>query len=558
MEIQPQHIDLDTLFHRRLFRIPQYQRAYSWQTKHRRALFDDILRSYSSGNGQNHFMATVVGLRQDKRKILTDEYQVIDVVDGQQRMTTLVLLYKAIAKALDRSDEIEESVGEEVDKVLVKPDDVCPVLLQTNHDSSGLFMKYLRTGELEEPSRAKTLAEKELLLAMGECERFVENWKSDGETLADLVSHLKNKLTFILHEIDDESLVYTVFEVLNSRGLDVSWFDRLKSMLMAVVFETETGNEREMINEVHKLWSEIYRTIGLRLGLSTESLRFAATLRSTTCPNRVLNEEDAARVMLELTERTTDGVIEVSRWLKTVTEVVDELTGQARINAITRISHARLLAVAVKLNANFDEEQKAEVLHRWESVTFRIFGMHSRDARTKVGDFVRLAWRLSNESPKCEEVLEVLSEIGQDYPIGGAVKELRKVDCYNGWREELRYLLYRYEEDMAEKKGQTFDNEQWNRIWEASAADSIEHVRPQSSRKKYMHWLGNLILLPPGLNSELGDCAPDEKVEAYRDTGLFLAVSVARSIEKSGRWGKSGVIAREKKLLKWARKRWAD
>lgn len=127
-------------------------------------------------------------------------------------MITLVLLYKAIAKGMDRLDEIEDSVGEEVDKALVKSDDFCPVLLQTNHDSSGLFLKYLRTGELEETSRAKTLAEKELLLAMGECERFVENWKSDGETLADLVRHLRNKLTFILHEIDDESLVYTVLK----------------------------------------------------------------------------------------------------------------------------------------------------------------------------------------------------------------------------------------------------------------------------------------------------------------------------------------------------------
>ena len=47
MEIQPRHVSLETLFHRRLFRIPQYQRAYSWQGKHRKALFDDISISYA-------------------------------------------------------------------------------------------------------------------------------------------------------------------------------------------------------------------------------------------------------------------------------------------------------------------------------------------------------------------------------------------------------------------------------------------------------------------------------------------------------------------------------
>lgn len=558
MEIQPQHVDLETLFHRRLFRIPQYQRAYSWQAKHRNALFDDILRSYSCGDGQSHFMATIVGLRRDKRQILTDEYRVIDIVDGQQRITTLVLLYKAIAKALDRSDETQRAIGEEVDKILVKQDDVCPVLLQTNHDSSGSFLTYLQTGEQEEPSRVRTLAEKELLLAMGECEKFVGDWQSTDKPIASLVGHLKNKLTFILHEIDDESLVYTVFEVLNSRGLDVSWFDRLKSMLMAVVFETDTGNEQEMINEVHKLWAEIYRTIGLRLGLSTESLRFAATLRSPHCPNKVLNEEDAARIMLQLSEGTTDGVIDVSRWLKKVTEIVDELTAQTRISAITRIAHARLLAVAIKLDSSLNEEQEIEVLRRWESITFRIFGMHSKDARTKVGDFVRLAWKLTNERLEFDDIIVLLEDIGHDYPIRDAVKALRKQDCYHGWREELRYFLFRYEEHLAEKRGQTFNNEQWSRIWEASAADSIEHIRPQSSPKKYTHWLGNLTLLSPGLNSRLGVWPPLDKAQEYKDTGLLVAVSVARVIEKHDGWSRKRVIEREKKLLQWALERWAD
>ena len=51
------------------------------------------------------------------------------------------------------------------------------------------------------------------------------------------MSLLRNQLSVIFHEIEDEALVYLVFEVLNSRGLDVTWFDKLKSLLMAVIFE---------------------------------------------------------------------------------------------------------------------------------------------------------------------------------------------------------------------------------------------------------------------------------------------------------------------------------
>ena len=558
MNIQPQHVDLGTLFHRKLFRIPQYQRAYSWQSRHRKALFDDIRRSYSAGNGQNHFMATVVGLRRGTRTILTDDYRVIDIVDGQQRITTLVLLYKAISKALDQADALQKEVGIELEKILVKQDDVCPVLLQTNHDTSDCFLQYLRTGNQRELSKAETSAERELLLAMADCEEFVATWTEDGHSLSKLVGHLKNKLTFILHELEDEGLVYTVFEVLNSRGLDVSWFDRLKSMLMAVVYESGTGNEREVINEVQALWSEIYRIVGLRRVLSTEVLRFAATLKSAESPNRLLGEEDAARSLLKLSEDRADPVIKISQWLKTVTEVVDDLSKDVRLSAVTRISHARLLAVAVRLNSSMSHVEKEEVSRRWASVTFRIFGMYNKDARTKVGDYVRLAWIVLNERPSSDDVMRALAQIGEGFEIEGAIRELRKTDCYSNWREDLRYLLYRYEEHLAVEQGQDFANEQWSRIWESNTADSIEHIRPQGSHAKFVHWLGNLMVLPPKLNSKLRDLSPVKKQEHYRKTGLLIAQEVSQSIEARSRWGKKEILEREDRIIDWAERYWAD
>ena len=66
MEIHPQHYSLDDLLSKRLFRIPQYQRSYSWGTKQRIDLFNDIKQSFRAGNDRDHFMATVVGLRRGK------------------------------------------------------------------------------------------------------------------------------------------------------------------------------------------------------------------------------------------------------------------------------------------------------------------------------------------------------------------------------------------------------------------------------------------------------------------------------------------------------------
>ena len=557
MDIQPQHITLARLFDKRLFRIPAYQRAYSWQSKHRDDLFDDIRQSKFSGSGQSHFMATVVGLRRRTEQIGTDEYQIVDIVDGQQRITTLIILFKAISIKLDADTLEEKKAKQEIHDILVKEDKASLLLLQTNHDTSDYFANYIRCGQHPPHREAKTSADRELLRAMADCEKFVDEWKAGGHSLSELIHHAKNRLTFILHEISNEALVYSVFEVLNSRGLDVSWFDRCKSMLMAIVFNKKSGNKDEIIEEIHRLWSDIYSIVGLRLGLSTESLRFAATLRSDDSQNRVLNEETATKLLRDQCNGDPSKVIETTKWIKSVTEAVDGLTATVRRNAVTQISHARLVAVAVDLRSDLEEDEKKQILRRWESVTFRIFGMHNKDARTGVGDYVSLAWRICQQRPDFEEIMNDLSKVGGAYPIDTGVKNLEKKNCYKEWTEELRYFFHRYEEHLSEEAGQNFDNEQWNRIWETSAAKSIEHISPQSRGDSYTHWLGNLMLLPPELNSKLGDLEPRDKRRKYKNTGLLSAGEVARRIKSRG-WEEQDVRDRENRLLEWAKIEWAD
>lgn len=83
IEIHPQHLSFNQLLSGRLFRIPEFQRSYSWRTKQREDLFGDITKIATSNDGGSHFMATIVGLRRGTRKIITDEHQVIEVIDGQ-------------------------------------------------------------------------------------------------------------------------------------------------------------------------------------------------------------------------------------------------------------------------------------------------------------------------------------------------------------------------------------------------------------------------------------------------------------------------------------------
>ena len=555
--IHPQYLTLSKLLDGRLFRIPEYQRAYSWTSRERKDLFGDIEKVHDKGQDVGHFMAAVVCLRRDKQTLGTDEFHVLEVVDGQQRLTTLIILLNTIKQALDRRDKGERKLARELSELLVKVEGDELLLLQTNHDSSRYFATFLRKGTFPASATAKTLADREILRAIEDCQAFIQEWTAGGESLSSLAALLKNRLSFLLHEIDDEQTVYTVFEVLNSRGLDVSWLDRLKSILMGTAFELKNANVKGLVKELHTVWRDIYDVLGLREGLSTEALRFAATLYVTESPNRPLSERDAVEALRGATG-TAKELREVAEWLLHVTKACETVIGNPRLKAVTRISQARLLATAIHLREDITPEQRKQLLSRWEKVSFRIYGLMSKDARTGVGNYVRLAWRVIKEKLPVDAIDKDLVEIGEDFPIEDAVGFLRDTDCYDGWEAELRYFMFRYEEHLSRKQKLNFSNEQWKRIWMRSPVESIEHIwaksnAPDNSRNR----LGNLVLLPPKLNSTLQDKTAKDKAAHYRKTGLLIAGDVADVIESAG-WNSRSIKDREERLIEWAAEEWAD
>ncbi len=555
--IQPQYLTLAKLLDGRLFRIPEYQRAYSWTSHQRNDLFNDILKTHQKGPDEGHFMAALVCLRRTKEILGTDEFHVMEVVDGQQRLTTLVILLNTIRLALDPKNKSEAKLANELKDLLVKAEGEELLLLQTNHDSSHHFATFLRKGTSPASDTAKTLADREILEAVENCHAFVQKWQELGESLSSLLALLKNRLFFLIHEIDDEKAVYTVFEVLNSRGLDVSWIDRLKSILMGTAFELKTGNRAVITKELHTVWRDIYSVIGMRQGLSTEALRFGATLRCADAPSRPLGEEDSVELLRGQADNAKN-IRGVADWLLRVTKACDIVIANPRLNAVTRISQARLLATAIHLRDDIKEKDRTKLLSRWEKVSFRIYGMLSHDARTRVGDYVRLAWQIINSKLSVKDIDAGIHEIGVDFPIDEAVAAFHNSNCYEGWESELRYFMFRYEEHLANEQGLNFSNEQWQKIWLVSPSDSIEHIWPKSKAKdKHKHRLGNLVLLPPKLNSKLQDLSPSDKSDAYRKTGLLIASEVADIIDADG-WNPKTIEGREETLLAWAAAEWAD
>ena len=553
-QIRPDYLSLAGLLNKRLFRIPDYQRSYSWSSHERKDLFEDIESVYHAGGNDDHFMATIVCLRRDKVTLGTDLFTKHDIVDGQQRLTTLIILLNAICRTLDKKKRKQKRLAEELAELLVKSEGDRLLLLQTNHDASHYFANYMRRGIAPQPDNAKTLADRQLLYAIQECKEFVEKWKNN-DALMELAALIKNHLSFILHEISDEKLVYTVFEVLNSRGMEVAWLDRLKSILMGLAFSIEETNSGELVNELHVIWRDIYANIGLRQGLSTEALRFTATLYSECRPSKPLSERDAVDSLRSMADGV-EQIREIAQWLLAVTEACDKVMSNPRHNAVTRIAQARLLAVAIHIREYGDDDRR-RLLDSWERISFLIYGLHAKDARSQVGEYCRLSWDILHYDLTPDDIQDRIRDLGESYPIKKAIEGCRSNDCYNGWKDELRYFIFRYEEHLAEEGGLKVDNNHWEHVWAKKASQSIEHIRSQSEAPDDMkHTLGNLMLLPPSINSRLQDKSPQQKTNEYLTTGFYHAREVVDMLQKSPRWSKKTCKEREEKMLRWAEIEW--
>jgi hypothetical protein len=164
-------------------------------------------------------------------------------------------------------------------------------------------------------------------------------------------------------------------------------------------------------------------------------------------------------------------------------------------------------------------------------------------------------------------MIQKITFLGEDFPANEAAKELQDVNCYEGWEDELIYFLYRYEEHLAREGDGSISDEVWVQVWNSSPTRTIEHIHPQTlneywrgkfgAKKEFIERqsqrLGNLILLPPGVNSQAGNKSFEQKKIIYqRNRHLKLVDEV---LEKED-WDHKAMLAREERLIAWAAKEW--
>jgi uncharacterized protein with ParB-like and HNH nuclease domain len=244
-----------------VYAIPRYQREYTWGISHLENLFDDILE-----NNSGYFLGSIICINQ-----ATDvfEYpQKLELVDGQQRLTTLSLLFVAVHHALKcQADTLDDDHRFEMTKlkqklVLKKNEDqlrLIPQIQNNNHlDYKAVLAQAGIIHEVDVPAHA---GNRKIFRAYRYFQKRIDAMANGGETPLDSIMAFLDKVgqaCLVKIEVASHADAYTLFESLNNRGMPLSAVDLIKNKLLAGLEAVEPGK----IDHYFERWNTLLSYLG--------------------------------------------------------------------------------------------------------------------------------------------------------------------------------------------------------------------------------------------------------------------------------------------------------
>jgi Protein of unknown function DUF262 len=227
-------------FSSKIFVIPKYQRSYAWEKQNVRELFEDIQEALDTN--ANHYVGTVVLAK-------TDNEEVFNIVDGQQRVTTIVLFISVIIRKIkDKEDR------DFYRRIYIKEKDQYKL---TPLERDKEFCYQLLNGVLELEPESKS--QRYMLDAHSEMENIVEHHIKDPIQFLKAIEAL-SVLEFIEK---NESDAIRIFQTVNDRGKDLSRMDKMKSLLFYFSNKYLSAKYDDDINEKFGEIFELYDDIKL-------------------------------------------------------------------------------------------------------------------------------------------------------------------------------------------------------------------------------------------------------------------------------------------------------
>ncbi|MFM9118591.1 MAG: DUF262 domain-containing protein, partial [Planctomycetota bacterium] len=252
------------------YRVPAFQRDYSWGEEEWEDLWADIHGTLIADGEPAHYMGYLV--------LKTSDSRIFEVIDGQQRLTTTSLIILAAMRLLKkiiaenqnpddnqrRLEQIRSTYIGYLDPVTLTSNNK----LALNRNNDGYYRDYLAKLADHLPQRGFPASTHSMRKAFEWFEKKlqiqVRDERDPGMALAQFIESMSDKLFFTVITVADELNAYKVFETLNARGVRLSATDLLKNWLFSVLARGETPQanllelERQWENMVGRLGSESY------------------------------------------------------------------------------------------------------------------------------------------------------------------------------------------------------------------------------------------------------------------------------------------------------------
>ncbi|EKN9356883.1 DUF262 domain-containing protein [Pseudomonas aeruginosa] len=242
-----------------IYAIPRYQREYTWSRAQWDALFDDLLE-----NEPNYFLGSIICINQSQDAL---SVQSLELVDGQQRMTTLSLLLAAIYQSfrvlpnLGMEQQIE--LYNLKHKLVLKRKSDQPRLIPQvqNNNQQDYFAVLGKAGILDDVEQVQHAGNRRVLKAYRHFLWRIEQYLQElSEPVAGLQALLDkvNTATLVKIEVAGHSDAYTLFESLNNRGVPLTAIDLIKNKLLAVLEAKDSGS----IDKHYNRWKKVIDALG--------------------------------------------------------------------------------------------------------------------------------------------------------------------------------------------------------------------------------------------------------------------------------------------------------
>lgn len=242
------------------YHIPSYQRPYAWTESETGVLFDDLFEFYQSEKTDNYFLGSIVLIKDEN-------HRTADVIDGQQRLTTLSILFSVMADTFktdlyrNNCKKYLQDEGNILEGIMAQP------RLFLRERDQAFFNKYIQNIDLDNlvAIDTETLETESQKHIQKNCEILKQRFNASFDNEAEVLKFSQFLLTrcfLVAVSTPNQDSAFRVFSVMNSRGLDLLPTDIIKSLTIGKLEdsckddytekweELENRTGREGFNEV--------------------------------------------------------------------------------------------------------------------------------------------------------------------------------------------------------------------------------------------------------------------------------------------------------------------